>query len=149
MRLYQKSVVPKCGTQKGFKGKGSAAALTVTKDASLGTSGAWIALMDDVYALSHETKAVQPRYFYIDVQIRRDTCYVSLRWRTTGRGGSTLTFADVRFQNVLQQLPMALQRSYTDWEVQRSALNQRAVLLRRASIRQHDKEALGQFLLQW
>jgi hypothetical protein len=140
--LYQPVVVPRFGTRKGIKGKGHS-------NASLSHAHDWIELMDSMSALVDETKTVYPRYFYLEVRIRRDSSYVGLRWRGVGRNGSTLTFGDVRFQHTLSQLPVVVQRLYREWEQRRVVLNQCAVDLRRASMRQHSQPELNQFLLRW
>ena len=97
--------------------------------ASLNPMMAMLQVSDDMEALCQASRMVQPRYFVLEIQRRKERGTMSMRWRSSGRRGTTLTFQDVRLQQVIKSLPVAMQRQYSNWEIQRVALNARALVV--------------------
>jgi hypothetical protein len=110
-----------------------------------GYSNEWLALVGRMDQLVQETKMVQPSYFYLEIQRRKERATLNLRWRSRGTAGSSLVFGSPRMQEILVSLPVALQRKYVEWELRKTELNQQAKRLRlllsdrvsRHRVRQH------------
>lgn len=96
----------------------------------VGYSGEWLRLIDLMEQLVSQTKQVEPSYFYLEIQRRKERATLNLRWRSRGHNGSSLVFSDHRMQEILASLPIALQRKYAEWEARKAELNQQAKRLR-------------------
>ncbi|NJM44467.1 MAG: hypothetical protein HC858_11785 [Brachymonas sp.] len=121
-KLTRRVLYPCMGTQKDLKVRGG-----FMVQASVNAMEAMLQVNDDMEALCQETRMVQPKYFVMEIQRRKDRGTMSLRWRSSGRRGTSLMFQDVRVQMVLKSLPVAMQRQYANWEVKRVELNVRAL----------------------
>ena len=93
-------------------------------------SGKWLNLIDSMNQLVDESKLIQPSYFYLEVLRRKERSAATLRWRARGHNGTSLVFHSPYIQQILTQLPVALQRKYLELEQRKVELNQQAVQLR-------------------
>jgi hypothetical protein len=96
----------------------------------VGYSGEWLRLIEQMEQLVFDTKRVEPSYFYLEIQRRKERAALNLRWRARGHNGSSLVFTDPRMQQILASLPIVLQRKYVEWETRKAELNQQAKRLR-------------------
>lgn len=96
----------------------------------VGYSAEWLVLVERMEQLVDETKLVQPSYFYLEIQRRKERATLNLRWRARGCHGSSLVFCSPKMQAILVSLPVALQRKYAEWEGEKTELNQQAKRLR-------------------
>jgi len=108
----------------------------------------WLELVESMQDLVQQTTQVTPRYFYMELLRRSGRRSLVLRWRSTGRRGTSFRFDDLRLQLVLQTLPVALRRQYTRWELEKEELNRRASHLRRVLSDQLSEQAFQQLVLE-